>query len=260
EVGRGGSCICVSVMDLDTSMFYSTGVAGVSDGRAWTNVTYYNDDAQPGADQFVLYADGYYYAYSTEGADPGYHFGVYRSADLVTWEKVPGGALPADDSNQWGNTWYWAPEVYHNEKTGWYYLFYSARSDHNARAWFGYPYPDFEEPCKIGVAVSRSPEGPFHNITDRPIDWNPYDPDYHDVNLIMGPDQKRPPETLEEGQTAPLGTYIPTIDADVFFDDGRIYLYASRNAYRNWVWDHELGKYIEESNIIAVELTRDWWD
>jgi hypothetical protein len=232
------------------------------EGRVRTNATYYNDAALVGADPYVLHdrASGYYYAYSTEGADPGYYFAVYRSADLVTWEQLPGGALPVDDPNQWGNDWFWAPEVYHNPKTGLYYLFYSARSDPNSEAWFGYPYPSFEEPCKIGVAVSRSPAGPFRNITDRPLDWNPYDPDYHDVNLIMGPDQKKPPETREEGETAPLGTYIPTIDADVFFDDGRVYLYASRNAYRNWVWDPELGKYIEESNIIAVPLTRAWWN
>jgi hypothetical protein len=111
------------------------------------------------------------------------------------------------------------------------------------------------------VAVSHSPAGPFHNIANRPIDYNPYDPDYHDVNLIMGPDQKKPPATLAEGETAPVGTYIPFIDPDVFFDsDGRTYLYFSRNAYRNWVWDTDLGKYIEESNIYAVELTNDWWN
>lgn len=46
-----------------------------------------------------------------------------------------------------------------------------------------------------------------------------------------------------------------------FFDeDGKIYLYMSRNAYCNWNWDASLGKYIEESNIIVVELERAWWD
>ena len=47
-------------------------------------------------------------------------------------------------------------------ETGLYFLFYAARSDANKQNWFGYA--DFEEPSKIGVAVSRSPEGPFHNI------------------------------------------------------------------------------------------------
>jgi Glycosyl hydrolases family 43 len=228
--------------------------------RPATNATYYNNAAFPAADPYVLHdkRSGYYYAYSTEGADPGSYFGVYRSADLTTWEKLPGGALPVDDPNQWGNDWFWAPEVYYNPRTKLYFLFYAARSDANKVTWFGYA--NFEEPCKVGVAVSRSPAGPFHNIADHPIDYNPYDPTYHDVNLIMGPDQRKPPATLAEGENAPLGTYIPYIDPDVFFDsDGRIYLYFSRNAYRNWVWDTDLQKYIEESNIYAVELTGDWW-
>jgi hypothetical protein len=111
---------------------------------------------------------------------------VYRSADLVTWEKAAPGALPVNDPKQWGNTWFRAPEVYYNPRTRLYFLLYAARSDADAQAWFGYA--NFEEPCKIGVAVSRSPAGPFHNIASHPIDYNPYDPAYHDVNLIMGPD------------------------------------------------------------------------
>src|SRR3954453_9941490 len=226
---------------------------------SWTNATYFNDASLPAADPYVLHdeASGYYYAYSTDGAGPGYHFGVYRSADLATWERLPGGALRDDDANQWGNDWFWAPEVYKNPRTGWYFMFYAARSDANKQRWFGYA--DFEEPCKIGVAVSRSPAGPFRNIVGQPIDFNPYDPNYHDVNLLMGPTQKQPPATLEQGEQAPLGTYIPTIDPDVLFDRGQMYLYVSRNAYRNWNWDTDLGKYIEESNIIAVPLTTTWW-
>src|SRR5690349_11237677 len=224
---------------------------------ARTNATYHNDAALPAADPYVLQdPSGDYYAYSTEGADAGYHFAIYRSPDLVTWKKERGGALPTDDP-QWGNDWFWAPEVYRNPETGLYFLFYAARSDANAKAWFGYA--DFEEPCKVGVAVSRSPEGPFRNIAARPIDYNPYDPDYHDVNLLMGPEQRKPPATLKQGEKAPLGTYIPYIDPNVYFaDDGAQYLYFSRNAYRNWNWDSDLGKYVEESNILAVPLTRAW--
>ena len=251
--------LCVAVV-LCAAVAPVSARAHPADG-ARTNATYFNNAALPAADPYVLHdkRSGYYYAYSTDGADPGYYFGVYRSADLATWEKVPGGALPVNDPNQWGNDWFWAPEVYFNPRTRLYYMFYAARSDANKANWFGYA--DFEEPSKTGVAVSRSPAGPFHNIANRPIDYNPYDPDYHDVNLIMGPDQKKPPATLAEGETAPLGTYIPFIDPDVFFDsDGRTYLYFSRNAYRNWVWDTDLGKYIEESNIYAVEITNDWWN
>jgi GH43 family beta-xylosidase len=226
-----------------------------------TDATYFNNAALPAADPYVLHdpRTGYYYAYSTEGADPGYDFAIYRSADLVTWEKAAPGALPVNDPNQWGTDWFWAPETYYNPRTGLYFMFYAARSAPNAQGWFGYA--NYEEPCKIGVAVSRSPAGPFHNIANHPIDYNPYDPGYHDVNLIMGPDQMKPPATLQQGETAPLGTYIPQIDPDVLFDGhGRMVLYYSRNAYRNWVWDTDLQKYIEESTILAVPLTSDWWN
>ncbi|WP_447007881.1 glycoside hydrolase family 43 protein [Saccharothrix isguenensis] len=225
-----------------------------------TDATFHNDAATPGADPFVLFdrPSGYYYAYSTEGADPGHHFGVYRSPDLATWEHLPGGALRTGQDGDWAHDWFWAPEVYHNAETGLYYLFYAARMNRGVAEHFRYA--DFEEPCKVGVAVSNSPAGPFRDIVEAPLDYSPFDPAYHDVNLIMDAAQKKPPATLEEGRTAPLGTYIPYIDPNVYFDaDGRIYLYFSRNAYRNWVWDDDLGKYIEESNIYAVELTGDWW-
>lgn len=244
------------------ALFVSLVPAPAASARpGWTtDATYHNDAASPGADPFVLFdrKSGYYYAYSTEGADPGHHFGIYRSPDLATWEHLPGGALRSGQDGDWANDWFWAPEVYHNPRTGLYFLFYAARMNRDVAEHFRYP--DFEEPCKIGVAVSRSPAGPFHDIVEAPLDYYPYDPAYHDVNLIMDATQKKPPATLEEGETAPLGTYIPYIDPNVFFDaDGRIYLYFSRNAYRNWVWDHDLGKYVEESNIYAVELTDDWW-
>jgi GH43 family beta-xylosidase len=257
-VRRGLLLVIVAIF---ATMLVGGGSAVARPADLRTDATYFNNAAFAAADPYVMHdpATGFYYAYSTEGADPGYYFAVYRSADMVTWEKASPGALPVNDPNQWGNDWFWAPETYYNPRTHLYYLFYAARSDANAKAWFGYA--SFEEPCKIGVAVSRSPAGPFHNISNHPIDYNPYDPNYHDVNLIMGPDQKKPPATLQEGETAPLGTYIPTIDPDVFFDSsGRAFLYFSRNAYRNWVWDYDLGKYIEESNIYAVEITKDWWN
>lgn len=231
-----------------------------------TDATFFNDASVPAADPYVLYdkQSGYYYAYCIDGAQKGsdgasYTFGVYRSADLATWEHLPGGALPMNEPNRWGKDWFWAPEVYHNDRTGKYFLFYSARQRDNVARDFGFA--DFEEPSKVGVAVADSPIGPFLTISADPLDYFPYDPDYHDVNLIMDAGQRKPPATLAHGETAPLGSYLPFIDADVYFDDdGRIYLYFSRNAYRNWVWDTDLHKYIEESNIYAVELTRDWLD
>ncbi|KAF4474936.1 hypothetical protein CGGC5_v016495 [Colletotrichum fructicola Nara gc5] len=236
------------------------------------NPEFYNSARHAAADPYVLYdwESGQYYAYSTEGADDGYHFAIYVSPDLSTWRKHPGGVLKAcyDDQMKqidggqacWARDWQWAPETYYNAKTGWYFFFFAGRlredmaKDH-------FRYSKFEEPSKLGVAVSRSPTGPFKEIQSEPIGYYPFDPDYHDVNLIMDDKQMLPPKTQEEGKQAPKGTYIPTIDPNIFFDkDGRIYLYTSRNAYRNWNWDEKLGKYIEESNIIVVEMDRAWWD
>jgi hypothetical protein len=233
---------------------------------------FHNSARHAGADPYVLYnsADGLYYTYSTEGADEGYNFAIYSSPDLSTWHKQPGGVLKAcydEEMNPieggqacWAKDWFWAPEVYHNEKTGWYFFFFAGRLREDlAKDYFRYS--KFEEPSKLGVAVSRSPTGPFKEIKSEPISWYPFDPEYHDVNLIMDEEQMLPPQSLEQGQTAPKGTYIPTIDVNIFFDDDNtIKLFASRNAYRNWNWDSQLGKYIEESNIIVVEMAREWWD
>lgn len=228
--------------------------------QATTDATYFNSATLAAADPAVMYdpVSGYYYAYSTDGSVGQTYFGIYRSADMVTWERT-GGAIPRN-TPQWGNSWFWAPECYYNENTGWYFLFYAARMEKGPKAEAHFGFSNFEEACKVGVAVSRSPEGPFLNIGAQPIDYFPYDPNYDDINLIM-PNQNVPPTTLEEGQTAPKGTYLPYIDANVFFDeDGRIFLYFSRNCYRNWVWDPVLEKYLEESNIYCVELTTDWWN
>ncbi|MDR1440641.1 MAG: family 43 glycosylhydrolase [Clostridiales bacterium] len=249
--------ICALLMVVSAALCAAYAAPG---GRA-TNATFYNNAAFRGADPHVLYdeSSGYYYAYSTDGAPNGFRFAVYRSADLATWART-GGAIPNNDPNAWANDWFWAPECYYNENNGYYYLFYAGRMTNSEDRLAHFGFADFEEACKTGVAVSQSPEGPFYNIASAPIDYFPYDPDYYDVNQIMG-DQKVPPATLADGEMAPVGVYLPFIDPNVFFDDnGDIYLYYSRNAYRNWVWDTDLEKYVEESNIYAVKLTTDWWN
>ncbi|KFH47065.1 hypothetical protein ACRE_021230 [Hapsidospora chrysogenum ATCC 11550] len=233
---------------------------------------FHNSARHAAADPYVLYDSysGQYYAYSTEGADEGYNFAIYTSPDLSTWHKQPGGVLKAcydADMNRlqggqacWARDWFWAPETYYNDRTGWYFFFFAGRLREDLTKDY-FRYSKFEEPSKIGVAVSRSPAGPFKEIRPQPIDYYPFDPAYSDVNLIMDEKQMLPPQTLEEGREAPRGTYIPTIDVNIFFDaNDRIWMYLSRNAYRNWRWDAKLGKYIEESNIIVVEMERAWWD
>ncbi|KAM5532195.1 hypothetical protein V8D89_014151 [Ganoderma adspersum] len=227
-----------------------------------TNGTYINNATTAAADPYVRWDQktGAYWAYSTEGADRGWYYAIYTSSDLATWSKIPGGAIKNDSANVWAEDWWWAPECYYNEKTGWYFLFHAGRFLNHTKVAEYFKYPDFEEASKIGVAVSRSPAGPFVSIADRPIDYYPFDPDYDDVNLLMQPPYLVPPSSHEAGETAPKGTYIPSIDPNVFWDDdGSIWLFFSRNAYRNWVWSDEFGKYIEESNIYTVRLDDAWW-
>ncbi|KIK60783.1 glycoside hydrolase family 43 protein [Collybiopsis luxurians FD-317 M1] len=245
----------------------SRNVVSAQRQRQWhTDATYINTPSSTAADPYVRWDSNtsLYYAYSTEGADDGWFFGLYTSPDLATWTKLPGGAIKNETASKlWADDWYWAPECYLNENTGWYFLFYAGRMTNQTNVARYFKYPDFEEASKIGVAVSRSPSGPFINIEASPIDYYPFDPDYHDVNLIMSPPYLVPPSTLEEGETAPLGSFIPGIDPDIYFGDDEdegMFLFFSRNAYRNWVWDPKYNKYIEESNIYGVRLNGAWWN
>ncbi len=88
------------------------------------------------------------------------------------------------------------------------------------------------ENFKIGVAVSDSPAGPFTDLMNRPV----FDPGY------------------------------PIIDANLYFEDGKVYLYYSRCCYKNPVksevadWAKKQGWYndIEESWVYGVEINPDF--
>ena len=172
-------------------------------------------------DPYVLLAsDGRYYMYGTGIVKDG--FCCYSSDNLADWE-FEGQVYKADKDTSWGTACFWAPEVY--EKDGRYYMFYSAD-------WRENPGNELEN-FRIGVAVSDSPEGPFTDVSDRPL----FDPGY------------------------------PVIDANVLADDdGRYYLYYSRCCYKHPVeseiseWAREQGLFdeIEESWIYGVELSPDF--
>lgn len=89
-----------------------------------------------------------------------------------------------------------------------------------------------KENFKIGVAVSDNPTGPFEDMQAKPI----FDPGY------------------------------PIIDANVFFEGDRTFLYYSRCCYKHPVesevadWAKEKGWYdeIEESWIYGIELKNDF--
>jgi beta-xylosidase len=88
------------------------------------------------------------------------------------------------------------------------------------------------ENFKIGVAVADQATGPYKDLYNRPI----FNPDY------------------------------PIIDANLHFEDERIYLYYSRCCYKNpvesevadWARINELFTEIEESWVYGVELKTDF--
>lgn len=211
-----------------------------------------------GADPNVLFdpKSGLYYVVATK--DEGHlHFVIYESKDLINWKEV-GYALDDRDDNNWGSDWYWAPECYYNPNNEYYYLFYSAKVlPHLVAKYF--INPNYEECCKIGVAVSRSPKGPFKNITNLPLDYYPYDPNYLNVDakykdIFLSLDH------YPDRDKAPKGEYLSMIDVNLFIDEDRcMYLYFSRCCYHNATYDEKLKRYIEESNICAVELNIEWW-
>lgn len=156
------------------------------------------------------------------GAGAKNGFSAYSSKDMVKWEPI-GQVFFGDTGKSWGINSFWAPEVY--EVKNKYYLFYSAQWKYN-------PTNELEN-FKIGVAVADKPEGPFHNLSDKPL----FDPGY------------------------------PIIDANVFFDkNGKRYLYYSRCCYKHPVESEvaalakQKGWYdeIEESWVYGVEIKSDF--
>lgn len=84
----------------------------------YTDATYTNSNpTNIAADVFVRWdtSTNAYWAYSTEGMDDGWMFGIYSSPDMATWSKIEGGAIKnSSESANWAQDWYWAPECYHN--------------------------------------------------------------------------------------------------------------------------------------------------
>lgn len=93
------------------------------------------------ADPYVLKYNDRYYLYGTGGSDG---IKCYISTNLAVWTDARGAtdgyALHKDDV--FGESNFWAPEVYYMEDEGLFYMFYSADE-------------------RISVATATRPEGPF---------------------------------------------------------------------------------------------------
>lgn len=209
-----------------------------------------------GADPYILFDEksNNYYCYAT-GSSGNKQFFIYKSKDLINWEFV-NFALDLNHPKIWGKDWFWAPECYYNPNNDHYYLFYGARvKDELAEKYF---YDSkYLETCKIGVAVSKSPEGPFVNISDEPLDYYPYDEDYLAIEDVCDNVFEVKGDALLKD--APKGKHIPIIDVNLLFDENRIYMYFSRCCYMNSRFDEQSQKFIEESHVCGVELDTEWW-
>ena len=99
---------------------------------------------------------GAYWVYPTTSAryDDQTYMDAFSSPDLVTWTKHPR-ILDLKDVS-WAHRALWAPSIV--EKDGWYYLFFSANDIQSD-----------DEVGGIGVARSRSPDGPFEDYLGKPL-------------------------------------------------------------------------------------------
>jgi beta-xylosidase len=100
--------------------------------------------------------DGQYWIYPTYSApyDQQTFLDAFSSHDLVTWTKH---SHVLDTANvSWARRAVWAPSII--EKGGWYYLFFGANDIQSDSAVGG-----------IGVARSRTPNGPFKDYLGKPL-------------------------------------------------------------------------------------------
>ncbi len=102
-------------------------------------------------DPFVLYVDGLYYAYATQGSYGNVQ--MLRSSDLASWELRPLGALP--EIPTWAAPYsVWAPAVVMRGDR--FVLYYTALEESSGLH------------C-VSAAVSDSPEGPFTDVSEEPF-------------------------------------------------------------------------------------------
>ena len=100
--------------------------------------------------------DGRYWIYPTFSAPYNQQtfMDAFSSTDLVTWTKHE--RIVDTSGVKWARRAMWAPSIVH--KDGWYYLFFGANDIQSD-----------EQHGGIGVARSRSPDGPFSDYLGKPL-------------------------------------------------------------------------------------------
>ncbi len=134
---------------------FATGCAPVSSSvlvPAYSNPVLDRDFPDPAV---LRAADGFYYAYATQGEQDGRMLNIQlaRSPDLMRWERV-GDALPAKPAWASKTQDFWAPHVHQADGT--YFLYYSAKPDSALE--------DEQQGLCLAVATADQPEGPFVDI------------------------------------------------------------------------------------------------
>ncbi len=183
--------------NCDSYEFRANGIVGKDDRYLPTTATYnkelfyQNQGTVQAADPCVITVGDTFYLYATnasEGLDSSY-IRVWSSKNLTDWIEVGQAFRPASDA--WAVANLWAPEVI--AANGKYYMYYSGLN----RA---------TEKMGIGVAVSDSPTGPFHEIE----------------GTFGGKTYSRTEQ--------PIDLEFPAIDPNPFIDDdGNVYLYVSQD-------------------------------
>lgn len=143
-----------TAVDLSEPVTYTLTASDGSSAQWTMRALVSNSPVLPGlyADPNIVVFGGTYYIYATSDGYPGWggqEFYVWKSTDLVTWERAAEPFLRldgADGNVPWATGNAWAPTII--ERDGRYYFYFSG---HN---------PTYDRKT-IGVAVADSPDGPF---------------------------------------------------------------------------------------------------
>lgn len=193
---------------------------------------------------------------NSSGAAYNSHVVVTRSRDLVDWEvckdALDGGMALRVENDEWIAGRVWVPEVFYDEESGKYYMYFGAwtRQNNDELREQGALYSDssYEEfRHYLGVAVGETPVGPFYlassTATDPNGNWDPETKDFiyedgerkHAVNpsylidevcdeLFYTDEYQARPDFEEKDEL------FICIDPHPFMDeDGNFYLYFSRS-------------------------------